>query len=217
MTHAQRMARFNETDLYVVITEAFCAGRPALDVLDACLAAGVGLVQLREKNCNAKELVQRAEVFRERTRAANTLLIINDRVDVALAVDADGVHLGQDDLPIVHARAIAPDLILGSSSHNLDEALTAQQAGASYVNIGPMFATQTKDVPTGVVGPQILAEISPHLHIPFTCMGGIKVHNIDQVLQHGARHPAVVTAVTAADDVQGAATALRDKIRHALG
>ena len=210
--HTERMARFEAADLYVVITEAFCGGRRALDVLDACLDAGVRLIQFREKDLGGRALYEQAAVFREHTARVDALLIIDDRVDIALAVGADGVHLGQSDLPIAAARRIAPDLILGASSHNLEEALAAQEAGASYVNIGPIFATQTKAVPTGVVGPEMIDAIAPHLRIPFTCMGGIKLHNIGELLQRGARRPAVVTAVTAADDVRTAAAALRAAI-----
>jgi thiamine-phosphate pyrophosphorylase len=212
MTHAERMARFAEADLYVVITEAFCGGRPALDVLDAVLDAGVRLVQFREKDLDSDELFRRAAEFRERTAARNCLLIVDDRVDIALAVGADGVHLGQSDLSIRAARAIAPDLILGASTHTLDEALAAQDAGASYVNIGPIFSTQTKNVSGGAIGPESIDVIRPHLHIPWTTMGGIKSHNIGRVLERGARHVAVVTAVTEASDVRAAASALRETI-----
>jgi thiamine-phosphate pyrophosphorylase len=212
MTHSERMVRFAETDLYVVITESFCAGRSSLDVLDDVLAAGVKLVQMREKGLEAEALYELALQFRERTAKAGALLIVNDRVDVALAVEADGVHLGQTDLPIDAARRIAPEMILGGSTHDVAEAQAAQQAGASYVNIGPVFPTQTKDVPTGVVGPDMITAIAPHLTIPFTTMGGIKAHNVGEVLARGARHVAVVTAVTAADDVQQAAAELREAI-----
>ena len=208
----ERRVRFDAADLYVVITEEFCAGRSALDVLDACLDAGVKLVQCREKHLDGGALLARAAAFRDRTVRAGALLIINDRVDIALAAGADGVHLGQSDLPLDAARRIAPELLLGASSHNLEEALAAQDAGADYVNIGPIFATQTKDVPTGVAGPEMIGAIAPHLRIPFTCMGGIKVHNIGQVLARGARHPAVITAITAAEDVRAAAEALRKAV-----
>ncbi len=213
MLLAERMRRFAGADLYVVITEAFCDGRPALTVLDAVLEAGVRLVQLREKDCADRELHARALAFRERTRAYGALLIIDDRVDVALAAGADGVHLGEHDLPLDAARRIGPDLILGASSHNLREALAAQDAGASYVNIGPVFATQTKHVATGAIGPEAIDAIAPRLRIPFTTMGGIKAHNIGEVLRRGARHVAVVTAVTAAPDVCAAARELRALIR----
>lgn len=215
MALAERLARFEDTDLYVVITEQFCAGRSSLVVLDAVLEAGVKLVQFREKDLEGRELYERARQFRERTREAGALLIVDDRVDIALAVDADGVHLGEFDLPIEEARRVAPELIVGASSHNLEEALAAQHAGAGYVNIGPIFTTHTKSVSTGVVGPGMIDRIAPHLTIPWTTMGGIKRHNIDQVLQRGAKHIAVVTAVTEADDVRAAAAELRETIVRA--
>jgi len=216
MTLHERMARFRATDLYVVITEAHCRGRTALEVLEAVLDAGVRLVQLREKALDDAALLERARAFRGRTDDAGALLIIDDRVDIALASDADGVHLGQNDLPIHVARRLAPDLIIGASSHCPEEAVAAQRAGASYVNIGPIFATQTKDVPTGPVGPEMIDAVRPHLEIPWTTMGGIKPHNIGEVLARGARHVAVVTAVTAAEDVRAAAAALRGAIREAI-
>jgi thiamine-phosphate pyrophosphorylase len=211
MDHAARMERFNKTDLYVVITESFCSGRKAVDVLDEVLAAGVGMVQLRGKDCDDRQLFEAAQAFREQTTAASALLIIDDRIDIALASNADGVHLGQNDLPIDVARKLAPDLIIGASTHNIEEALAAQNAGASYVNIGPIFPTQTKSVATGVVGLEMIDVIAPHVTIPFTCMGGIKIDNIGEVIKRGAEHAAVVTAVTAATDVRAAAEELRAK------
>lgn len=215
MTHAERMARFAQADLYVVITESFCGGRSPLEVLDAVLAAGVTLVQLREKDLPDRDLYARALEFRKRTSRHNALLIVDDRVDIALAAAADGVHLGQTDLPTHAARALAPELIVGASTHGLDEAMAAQDAGASYVNIGPIFSTQTKNVSTGTLGPDIISEVVPHLGIPWTCMGGIKLDNIGEVLKRGARRVAVVTAVTQAEDIASAARALRKEIQRA--
>lgn len=212
MNLAQRMAAFEQADLYVVITEAFCAGRSALEVLAQTLAAGVRLVQLREKEWDDRRLYQRALEFRRQTAAAGALLIVNDRLDLALAAGADGVHLGQDDLPIVPARRIAPELIIGASTHSLKEALAAQEAGASYLNIGPIFPTQTKSIPPPI-GLEAIDQITPGLRIPWTTMGGIKSSNIGRVVSRGARHPAVMTAVTAAQDPFAAALQLRKIIK----
>lgn len=211
MDLARRLAAFEQADLYVVITEAFCAGRTALTVLDQVLAAGVGIVQLREKDLADRDLYELAEEFRRRTEAAGSLLIIDDRVDIALAAGADGVHLGQTDLPVAAARRIAPDLIVGASSHGLEEVLAAQEAGAGYVNIGPIFPTATKPaaIPLGV---EALTRLTPHLTIPWSTMGGINQGNIAQVVARGARHPAVMSAVTAAADVTAAARTLRQAI-----
>jgi thiamine-phosphate pyrophosphorylase len=215
MRHDDLMAAFAKTDLYVVITEAFCAGRTALEVLARALDAGVRLVQMREKDMDGRRLYLRAVEFRRLTAAAGALFIVNDRVDVALAAGADGGHLGQDDLPVSAVRQIAPHLIVGASTHSLDEALAAQAAGASYVNIGPIFATRTKASPHGPLGPEALEVIAPQLWIPWTTMGGITSANIGQVVSRGARHPAVVTAVTAAPDPTAAALLLREKITAA--
>jgi thiamine-phosphate pyrophosphorylase len=215
MTHRERLARFDQADLYVVITEALCARRSALDVLVKTLAAGVRLVQLREKDLSGRDLYERALAFRRETEAAGALLIINDRLDIALAAGADGVHLGQDDLPVAAARRLAPDLIIGASTHSLEEALAAQEAGASYVNIGPIFPTQTKETAIPL-GPEMIDRIAPQLRIPWTTMGGITAANLDQVVSRGARHPAVITAVTAAPDPTAAARELRDLINRRL-
>jgi thiamine-phosphate pyrophosphorylase len=215
MSHEERMAAFEEADLYVVITEAFCAGRPALEVLTRTLEAGVRLVQLREKDLDGRRLYLRALDFRRMTAAAGALLIVNDRVDIAMAVDADGVHVGQDDMPVSAVRRIAPQLIVGVSTHSLDEALAAQEAGASYVNIGPIFATQTKSTPIAPLGLEAIDKIAPQLRIPWTTMGGIKSSNIAAVVSWGARHPAVMTAVTAAANPAAAARGLREEIKSA--
>jgi thiamine-phosphate pyrophosphorylase len=207
----RRLTAFAQADLYVVITEAFCAGRTALEVLDRVLEAGVGIVQLREKDLEDRRLYELAVEFRRRTQAAGAVLIIDDRVDIALGAGADGVHLGQTDLPVAAARRIAAELIIGASTHSLSEAQAAQEAGASYVNIGPIFATPTK--PTAVpLGVEAIKRIAPQLKIPWSTMGGINQGNISQLVAQGARHPAVMSAVTAAPDVTAAAKALRRAI-----
>ena len=211
MDLARRLDAFARADLYVAITESFCAGRTSLTVLDRVLAAGVMLVQLREKNLEGRKLYELALEYRRRTAAAGALLIIDDRLDIALAAGADGVHLGQTDLPVAAARRIAPDLIIGASTHTLAEALAAQEAGAGYVNIGPIFPTATK--PKAIsLGVEAIYRIAAHLKIPWSTMGGINQGNIAQVVACGARHPAVISAVTAAPDITAAARDLRKVI-----
>jgi len=212
MDHAARLQRFVDSDLYVVLTEQFCAGRPWVSVAEQALAAGVRIVQLREKGISDLELFRRAKVARQLCDRYETLLIINDRVDIALTCGADGVHLGQDDLPIEPARALAPELLIGASTHDLGEALEAQANGASVLNIGPIFDTNTKELPMRSLGPERIAAIAPQLSVPWSVMGGIKDHNIDRVLERGAEHIAVVTAVTAAHDVGMAVERLRSAI-----
>ncbi len=212
MSRSMLSQKLSSADLYVVITESFCAGRSSLETLENCLAAGVRLVQLREKHLDDGALFALAREWRARTRAADAVFIVDDRVDIALAADADGVHLGQSDLPIAVARELAPELLIGASSHTPDEAMAAQEAGADYVNIGPVFPTRTKETPMGHVGPELISDIAPRLRIPFTCMGGIKLDNLSAVMEQGAQIAAVVTAVTAAEDQRAAAQELRTRI-----
>ena len=214
LTHVERMPRFDASDLYVVITEAFCGGRSCLEVLDAVLNAGVTLVQYREKDWVDLKLFTIGEEFRRKTEAAGALLIVNNRIDLALAIEADGVHLGQSDMPVPVARRIAPGLIFGVSTHSLDDAETARKEGASYYNIGPIFSTNTKELTMEALGPEAIESIAPGIDLPFTCMGGIKPDNIHEVLSRGAKHPAVVTAVTQQDDITAAARGLREHIQN---
>ncbi len=200
-----RMERLGLVRLYPVISgPEWSAGRGYIETLEKVLLGGARMVQLRAKAMPDLELYQIAEAARGLTDRFGALLIIDDRVDVALAVGADGVHLGQQDLPLAVARKLAPELILGASSHNLEEALRAQSEGASYVNIGPIFPTATKGGLPDYLGPDAISAIAPKLRVPFTVMGGIKLSNLPLVMAHGARIVAVVTAVTAAPDPSAA-------------
>ena len=210
----KRKLLFQTVDVYPVTCERLSNGRSDLEVLGSLIEGGARIVQLREKDLSERDFFRLAERFRERTAKAGMLLVINDRVDVAIAVEADGVHLGREDLPLAKARKIAPNLLIGASSHNLEEALQAQDEGADYVNIGPIFPTQTKAGVQRFLGPQAIAEIAPRLSIPFTVMGGIKEANIEQVLRMGARKVAVVTAITQAPDIAQAVRSLRKIIRN---
>ncbi|MGD9504855.1 MAG: thiamine phosphate synthase [Syntrophobacteraceae bacterium] len=214
MDRQTRMAIFErQVDVYPVTCESLSAGRSNLEVLGAMIRGGAGIVQLREKKLTKRELFQMAVDFREVTAAAGVLLMINDHVDIALAVGADGVHLGQDDLPITAARRLGPDLIIGASTHSLDEALLAESQGADYVNIGPIFPTSTKEGVKDFLGPKSIAAIGSKVRIPFTVMGGICGSNIGQVIAAGARRVAMVTAITQARDISGAVREYKDMLR----
>ena len=176
------------------------------------IQGGARIIQLREKNYHARDLYHLAMKFREITAAAGILLIINDHVDIALAVAADGVHLGQEDLPLQVARKLAPHLLVGASTHSLEQALQAQQDGADYINIGPIFPTETKKETGNILGPDAIARICPHIEIPFTVMGGINETNINLVLKKGAQRVAMVRAITEAGNIAERVSALKDKI-----
>ncbi len=215
--HAARMARFVDAGLYLVTSRSLSAGRTTLEVVRAALDAGVRLIQLREKDLSVRALVRLAGEVRGLTAAAGALLLINDRLDVALAVDADGVHLGQEDFPLPEARRLAPDLIIGASTHSAEEALRAQEEGASYVNIGPIFPTTTKSWTAPFLGLEGLRRIAAVTRVPFSVMGGIKADHIPALVESGAAAIALVTAVTAAPDPFAATCHLLDVIASARG
>lgn len=210
----ERAEAFSQIDLYPVTCERLSAGRSNLKVLEGLIAGGAKTVQLRDKEASPGYMYRMAVVFREMTAKAGMLLIVNDYVDIAMAVDADGVHLGQDDLPPEVVRDIAPDLIIGVSTHSLDQALAAQAAGADYINIGPIFPTGTKEVSMKILGPEAVSEIGSRVDIPFTVMGGIKESNMGEVLSRGATRLAVVTAVTKAEDIAGTVRRMRERINN---
>jgi thiamine-phosphate pyrophosphorylase len=213
MNRGTRKAKFLEVDLYPVTCERLSTGRSNFDLLEAAIRGGAQIIQLREKALGTRDLFRIALAFRKITAEAGMLLVINDRIDIALAADADGVHLGREDLPLSAARRIAPELLIGISTHSREQALEAQSEGADYVNIGPIFPTRTKEGVTRFLGPEAIPEIAAGIEIPFTVMGGISGANIASVLARGARRVAVVTAVTMADDMAGAVASLREAIR----
>ncbi|ADH86349.1 thiamine phosphate synthase [Desulfurivibrio alkaliphilus] len=205
-TYQQRLQKFiEEATLYPVSCEKLAMGRSDRQWLEAVLAAGVKIVQLRDKEADGRTLLGKARMFRELTRAAGALLIVNDRLDVALLSEADGVHLGNDDLPCEEVRRYAPELLIGVSCNREEEAASAEARGASYYNIGPLFPTGTKEEPREVLGIDAIARFSRHSPLPFTVMGGIKKHHLPDLLAAGVKRPAVVTALTQAADISAEA------------
>jgi thiamine-phosphate pyrophosphorylase len=208
------LARLAAARLYVV-TMATQPPSQVEDVVRRVCAAGADIVQLRRKGDDALETLRLAERCRAVTAAAGVLLIVNDRLDVAMACDADGVHLGQDDLPLEVARRLWPGRIVGRSTHALEQALAAQEEGADYAGIGPVFATPTKPG-RPAVGLGLVAEAAAHLRIPWFAIGGVDADNAAAVLAAGARRLAVVRAVCDAPDVEAAARGLRAAMSGAV-
>ena len=210
--HEERMRLFCRAGLYFVTSQSLSRGRTTLDVVREALAGGVRLVQLREKEMPDGEFYDLAVHARRITSESGALLIINDRLDVAIGVGADGVHLGLDDFPAVEARRIAPDLVIGASTHSKEEAVAARENGASYVNIGPLFPTGTKAWKGEFLGIEGLVSVASVIDIPFTVMGGIKEEHIPSLLENGVRTVAVVTAVTQAEDPAQAVRSLLEAL-----
>ncbi|MCS7065927.1 MAG: thiamine phosphate synthase, partial [Fimbriimonadales bacterium] len=165
------------------------------------LQGGARIIQLRDKEATTRQLVEYAQALRTLTREYNALLIINDHLDVALAVEADGVHLGRDDMPVPLARRIAGEqLIIGVSAETVDEAVRAEAEGADYLGVGPMFATATKPDAGVPIGPERLREIKQRVRIPVFGIAGITLENAPQVLQAGADGICVISAILNAPD-----------------
>ena len=190
--------------LYAILDTGFCRQRAPLEFLRDFLAAGVKLVQIRAKDSPSNEFFALAEAARGLTRRAGATLIVNDRVDIALAVAADGVHLGQDDLPLSAAKKIAGSrLIVGISTHNLSQAREAAAGGADYIGFGPMFATTTKQTGHAPRGLDMLREIKSAVKIPVVAIGGINEKNIADVWKAGADAAAIISDLMGAEDVAG--------------
>jgi thiamine-phosphate pyrophosphorylase len=201
--------------LYVVTDPHLSRGRDFLEVVAPAIEGGAGAIQLRAKDLKRRELLAVARELRALTAERDTTFIVNDHIDVALAVDADGVHLGQEDLPLPEARRICgPDLILGASTHSREEAIRAENESANYINVGPIFPTSTKLDSGSAVGPLLITEVKAAVQCPLTCMGGINLSNVDQVILAGADRVAVVSAVVGATDVKEAARALVSRIEE---
>lgn len=212
MNLSDRKKILKKIDIYPVITTEFCGGRLATDVLKEVLDGGAKIVQLREKEILDKDYYKLASDFRSLTTQYKALLIINDRIDIAMDIGADGVHLGQNDLSIDTARSITSDILIGASTHNLEQALEAEKNGADYINYGPIFKTRTK-ASVKPVGLKEIKVLSKKIKIPFTVMGGIKLDNVNLVLKAGARKIAVITALTRSKDIKADTIAFINKIK----
>ncbi len=199
--------------LHVLTDHEWSRGRDLLSVADAALKGGATIIQLRHKTASTRVLVEEGLALRTLTRQYQALLIVNDRVDVALAVDADGAHVGQDDLPApIARRLLGPERILGVSAGSIMEAEAAVAAGADYLGVGPIYPTRGKadaGAPTGI---GLIQEIVARTTTPCVAIGGITAENTPEVMRAGAIGVAVITAVVAADDIAAAAHLLRETV-----
>lgn len=203
--------------LHALTDRLWSRGRAPLDVARQAIKGGATVIQLRDKTASTRALIEDGLALRALTRELGALLIVNDRIDVALAIDADGAHVGQDDMPASYARMLlGPERILGVSAGDMGEAEAAIAADADYLGVGPIYPTQGKadaGRPTGTV---LLREIAARHATPLVAIGGINVETTPDVMAAGATGIAVITAIDAADDISAAARELRDLIeRHA--
>jgi thiamine-phosphate diphosphorylase len=210
------MTRTVDYSLYVITDAKLSRGRSHREVVEAALRGGATMVQYREKNASTRQMIEDALELRHLCRAHNAPFIVNDRVDVALAVDADGVHVGQDDMPASLARKmIGREKILGVSAENVEQARAAIVDGADYLGVGTLFATATKadaGEPIGLLGLEKIARVST---IPMVGIGGINLSNAASVIRAGAAGVAVISAIVSADDVERAARGLKRIVEDA--
>ncbi len=196
--------------LYLVLDRSALGGRDFVSVAEAALRGGVDILQWRDKTASDSDYYAAARSLRALTRLHGKAFVVNDRVDIAMLVRADGVHLGHQDLPVMAARAlIGPSFWIGRSTHSLAEAIQAEAEGADYIGVGPVFATPTKpDYPP--VGLELVRQVAESsLRIPWVAIGGIDPENLPLVLSAGASRAAVVRAIAVASDPEAAARHLR--------
>jgi thiamine-phosphate pyrophosphorylase len=199
--------------LYVITDSGLAHGRSHVEVVQAALAGGATAIQLRDKGASGRQLAETGRALHELTRAAGAILIVNDRVDVAVAIDADGVHVGQEDLAAADARKIiGPGKIVGVSAATIAEAIAAERDGADYLGVGTVFATGSKADAGAPIGTEALARVAGAVRIPSVAIGGINAANAAACIEAGAAGVAVISAVVSADDIAAAAKRLREVV-----
>ena len=199
--------------LYLVTDRTLSLGRSTVEVVRAAIRGGVSCVQLREKGCSTREFMDEARLLKALLAGTGVPLFINDRLDVALAVGADGVHLGQNDLPIADARRLVGNrMIIGISAESVADAVRAEAEGADYIGASPVFTTPTKTDTAPPLGLDGLRAIRRAVQLPLVAIGGINADNAAQVLRAGADGLAVVSAIVSAPCPRTAAAAIRQQI-----
>jgi thiamine-phosphate pyrophosphorylase len=202
--------------LYLVTDRELARGRSTVEVVKAAVSGGVTCIQLREKDCSTLEFIEQARAIKNFLEEREVPLIINDRLDVALAVGADGVHLGQSDMPLEMARKIAgSSMLIGISAESVQDAVEAENGGADYLGVSPIYATPTKTDTAPPLGIQGLREIKNRVKIPLVGIGGLNNSNAAEVIRNGADGVAVVSAIVAAEDPETAAMNLKQIINEA--
>lgn len=197
----QKRLLLDEIDFYLV-TDSGLSKAGTLSDVEKAVAAGCRIIQYREKSISTKEMILEAAKIKE-ICGNEAIFFVNDRVDVALAVDADGVHIGQDDMPIETARRLlGPDKIIGLSVHNVEEALNAEKMSADYIGLGPIFNTSTKKDAGNGIGPESIRAVKDAIKIPVVAIGGINKQNSESVILGGADSLVAISAVVRSDDVE---------------
>ncbi|OUM95426.1 MAG: thiamine-phosphate pyrophosphorylase [Thermobacillus sp. ZCTH02-B1] len=198
--------------LYAITGEPYHPGRDLIDVMEAAIRGGADVVQLRDKETPPSRLLEKARALRELTRRYGVVFIVNDDPELALEAEADGVHLGQEDMPIAEARRLlGEDKIIGISTHDIFQAREAVRQGADYIGVGPVYPTPTKPG-RPAVGLEFVRQAAREIAIPWVAIGGITLDNADEVLDAGARRLCAVSAIVGSPDPEAASREFRRRI-----
>ncbi len=204
--------------LYVITDEELSLDRSHAEIAEAAIAGGADVIQLRDKNASSLKLYQAALQIRKLTSEAGIHFIVNDRLDIALAANADGLHVGRDDLPAKVARELlGPERTLGVSASSIEEALQAERDGADYLGVGPVFEARSTKADAGEPkGLQLIKNIHEKCSLPIVAIGGINHENVSIVIEAGAQCAAVISAVVSATDIAQAAQQLKNRIQETI-
>jgi thiamine-phosphate pyrophosphorylase len=207
------MRRFEDVRLYCFSPGKFLRGEDPVELVSAQIRGGADLIQLREKDLTKRQRLQLGVRLREVTRREGVLYIVNDDVDLALILDADGVHLGQEDIPIESARPLMRDKIIGVSTHSLEQVEGAVRGGADYIGVGPIFETGTKEDREDLVGVDFLLKVKNICPIPYVAIGGITKDNIDSLIGAGCRRAAVISDILRSGDIEKRCRLLKSRLQ----
>ncbi len=207
------MKSIGDVHLYCFTPGKFLkSNKDPISIIEAQIRGGADVIQLREKEMSKKARLEFGFKVRELTRKHGVLFIVNDDLDLALILDADGLHLGQDDIPIKYARPFFRDKIIGVSTHSIEQVNEAVSSGADYIGVGPIFETSTKEDRAPLVGPELLLKIKNECPIPYVAIGGIREDNIDLVVQAGCHRAAIISDILLAKDVEKKCKTLKAKL-----
>lgn len=206
---------FTLPPLYGITYLKDSVGRSNLEIVEEMIAAGIKIIQYREKDLSLKEKYTECLEIRKLTKVAGVTFIINDHIDIALLVDSDGVHIGQDDIPIKDVRSILGfNKIIGLSTHSPEQAKKAVEDGADYIGVGPIYFTKTKKNICSPVGLKYLNWVNKNIDIPYVTIGGIKEHNLHEVLQNGAKSVAIVSDITSNSNMEDKISRINNIIKE---
>jgi thiamine-phosphate pyrophosphorylase len=204
------VSTFRHVRLYCFTPGRFLKDRNPIEMIAAQIRGGADVIQLREKQMSRKDRLELGMKVRELTWNEGVLFIVNDDIDLALIINADGVHLGQDDIPIKYARPLMKDKLIGISTHSLEQINEAVTSGADYIGVGPIFETTTKKDREKLVGTKLLSTIKDLCPIPYVAIGGIAKNNIRHLVESGCCRAAVISDILLAQDIEEQCRALKE-------